>query len=51
MVASKITPLIYCGRRTMEEQAGLYAKGRNEARQDRDQGQAGPELPQLRPSV
>ena len=28
MVASKITPLIYCGRRTMEEQAGLYAKGR-----------------------
>ena len=28
MVASKITPLIYCGRRTMEEQAELYAKGR-----------------------
>ena len=28
MVASKITPLIYCGRRTMEEQAALYAKGR-----------------------
>ena len=28
MVASKITPLIYCGRRTMEEQSGLYAKGR-----------------------
>ena len=27
MVASKITPLIYCGRRTMEEQAALYAKG------------------------
>ena len=28
MVASKITPLIYCGRRTMEDQAALYAKGR-----------------------
>ena len=28
MVASRITPLIYCGRRTMEEQAALYAKGR-----------------------
>ena len=28
MVASKITPLIYCGRRTMEEQAALYTKGR-----------------------
>jgi peptidoglycan L-alanyl-D-glutamate endopeptidase CwlK len=28
MVASRITPLIYCGLRTMEEQAALYAKGR-----------------------
>ena len=28
MVASRITPLIYCGRRTMEEQAALFAKGR-----------------------
>jgi len=28
MVASRITPLIYCGRRTMEEQAMLYAQGR-----------------------
>ena len=28
MVASRITPLIYCGMRTMEEQAALYAKGR-----------------------
>jgi peptidoglycan L-alanyl-D-glutamate endopeptidase CwlK len=28
MVTSRIEPLIYCGRRTMEEQAALYAKGR-----------------------
>ena len=28
MVASRITPLIYCGRRTIEEQAALFAKGR-----------------------
>ena len=28
MVTSRIEPLIYCGRRTMEEQAELYAKGR-----------------------
>ena len=28
MVQSRIEPLIYCGRRTMEEQAALYAKGR-----------------------
>jgi len=28
MVNSKIPPLIYCGRRTMEEQAALYAIGR-----------------------
>ena len=28
MVTSRIEPLIYCGRRTMEEQAKLYAKGR-----------------------
>ena len=28
MVTSRITTLIYCGRRTMEEQAALYAKGR-----------------------
>ena len=28
MVTSQIEPLIYCGRRTMEEQAALYAKGR-----------------------
>lgn len=31
MINSKITPLIYCGRRTMEEQAELYAKGRTKA--------------------
>ena len=29
MVNSKIPPLIYCGRRTMEEQAALYAIGRS----------------------
>jgi peptidoglycan L-alanyl-D-glutamate endopeptidase CwlK len=28
MVNSKIPPLIYCGRRTMEEQTALYAIGR-----------------------
>jgi len=28
MVTSRITTLIYCGRRTMEEQAALFAKGR-----------------------
>ena len=28
MVTSRITTLIYCGRRTMEEQAALYQKGR-----------------------
>ena len=28
MVTSRIEPLIYCGRRTMEEQAALHAKGR-----------------------
>ena len=28
MVNSKIPPLIYCGRRTMEEQAALFAIGR-----------------------
>jgi len=28
MVTSRIEPLIYCGLRTMEEQAALYAKGR-----------------------
>ena len=28
MVTSRIEPLIYCGRRSMEEQAALYAKGR-----------------------
>ena len=28
MVTSRIEPLIYCGRRTMEEQAALFAKGR-----------------------
>ena len=28
MVNSKIPPLIYCGRRTMEEQTALYALGR-----------------------
>ena len=28
MVTSRIEPLIYCGHRTMEEQAALYAKGR-----------------------
>jgi hypothetical protein len=30
MVTSRIEPLIYCGRRTMEEQAALYAKGRTD---------------------
>ena len=29
MVNSKIPPLIYCGRRTMEEQAALYSLGRS----------------------
>jgi peptidoglycan L-alanyl-D-glutamate endopeptidase CwlK len=29
MVNSKIPPLIYCGRRTMEEQTALYAIGRS----------------------
>jgi hypothetical protein len=29
MVNSKIPPLIYCGRRTMEEQAALYKIGRS----------------------
>ena len=29
MVTSRIEPLIYCGHRTMEEQAALYAKGRS----------------------
>ena len=28
MVTSRIEPLIYCGRRTMEEQSALYQKGR-----------------------
>jgi peptidoglycan L-alanyl-D-glutamate endopeptidase CwlK len=28
MVTSRITTLIYCGQRSMEEQAALYAKGR-----------------------
>ena len=28
MVTSQIEPLIYCGRRTMEEQSALYQKGR-----------------------
>jgi peptidoglycan L-alanyl-D-glutamate endopeptidase CwlK len=29
MVNSKIPPLIYCGRRTMEEQTALYSLGRS----------------------
>jgi hypothetical protein len=30
MVTSRIEPLIYCGMRSMEEQAALYAKGRTQ---------------------
>ena len=30
MVTSRIEPLIYCGRRTMEEQSALYQKGRTD---------------------
>ena len=30
MVTSRIEPLIYCGRRSMEEQSALYQKGRTD---------------------